>query len=200
VDDVSPTYSPVGATRAMLHENASPPTGYRVLRSRFRIDSASFSRTSPSPGSSDASGSSGAGPSFASLGALGSGYSFEALGDALLTWRLHKAAGTRPLTSSPRVVPGAVVTTRVPLRAPCVVVWVIRNGRHIGFGYGTLPGHPFAGEEAFELSIGPDGAIWFTVTAFSRPARWFTRLGGPAAPLLQHAYARHLARTLRRLR
>jgi uncharacterized protein (UPF0548 family) len=44
-----------------------------------------------------------------------------------------------------------------------------------------------------------DGRIWFSVTAFSRPATWYTRAAGPALPMLQRGYAGHLARVLRRL-
>ncbi len=67
-----------------------------------------------------------------------------------------------------------------------------------GFGYGTLPGHPEVGEEAFLVTRAGDG-VWFEVTAFSRPARWYIHAAGPAARAVQHAYAWWLGRTLRRL-
>jgi uncharacterized protein (UPF0548 family) len=41
--------------------------------------------------------------------------------------------------------------------------------------------------------------VWFGVTAFSVPARLPMRLGGPAARLAQHAYARVCGRALKRL-
>lgn len=44
-----------------------------------------------------------------------------------------------------------------------------------------------------------DDTVWFEVTAFSRPAAWYTRLAGPLIPVLQRGYARLLGRTLRRL-
>ena len=50
----------------------------------------------------------------------------------------------------------------------------------IGFGYGTLPGHLFRGEEAFTVERDDAGDLWFVVTAFSVPDRWWVRLGGPA--------------------
>ncbi|HEX9229808.1 MAG TPA: DUF1990 family protein, partial [Arthrobacter sp.] len=54
-----------------------------------------------------------------------------------------------------------------------------------GFGYGTLPGHPERGEEAFEVSIDTAGAVTFTITAFSRHANWFYAAGGAAARAAQ---------------
>ena len=47
-----------------------------------------------------------------------------------------------------------------------------------GFGYGTLPGHPERGEEAFEVEMGADGRVFLTITAFSRHANWFYQAGG----------------------
>jgi uncharacterized protein (UPF0548 family) len=41
--------------------------------------------------------------------------------------------------------------------------------------------------------------VWFTVTAYSRPARLPMRAAGPAAVLLQQAYARLCGRALKRL-
>jgi uncharacterized protein (UPF0548 family) len=69
--------------------------------------------------------------------------------------------------------------------APCVVVWVERTANHCGFAYGTLPGHPESGEERFELHLMASGEVMFRIVAFSAPARWFTRLGGPVARLVQ---------------
>ena len=127
-----------------------------------------------------------------------------AAADAILGWRMHRAAGTRIEASAPRAAPGVDVTVGLgvgPLRinGPCRVIWTVDEADRAGFGYGTLPGHPERGEESFVAERGADGRVWFTVTAFSRPARWYTRAGGPVVVLLQHAYARRLGRALRRL-
>lgn len=129
---------------------------------------------------------------------------FEAAGEAVLTWRVHRAAGVHIEASAPLAEPGVAVVSRMgigPLRltAPCEVVWSVRDQQRIGFGYGTLPGHPARGEEAFAVERDAAGRVWFTVTAFSRPDRWFMRAAGPLAFALQKAYARWLAATLRRL-
>ncbi|MEU4567656.1 DUF1990 domain-containing protein [Micromonospora sp. NPDC023956] len=130
--------------------------------------------------------------------------SFAVAGEAVLSWRLHRAAGVRITADAPRAAPGVAVTSGLgvgPLRldAPCEVVWVADDDRRAGFGYGTLPGHPASGEEAFVVERDDAGRVWFEIRAFSRPQRWIMRAAGPAARLFQHGYARWLAATLRRL-
>ncbi len=102
------------------------------------------------------------------------------------------------------VRPGSKVVVGIglgPLRieAPCQVIWTAYEPARIGFAYGTLAGHPECGEESFVVDMDPDGTVWFTVTAFSRPNAWYTRLAGPVVPFLQLRYARLLGHRLRRL-
>ena len=70
-------------------------------------------------------------------------------------------------------------TTLVALAAPCRVVSVIEGQVRWGFAYGTLPGHPEQGEEAFVVSMSPDESVRFEILAFSRPADAIVRLSGP---------------------
>ncbi|GAA0328716.1 DUF1990 domain-containing protein [Actinoallomurus spadix] len=128
----------------------------------------------------------------------------RAAADDLLEWRMHRAAGARIGGACTRVRPGDRVEVSLgigPLRlvAPCRIIWTEDGERRAGFGYGTLPGHPARGEECFVVERDDDDAVWFTVTAFSRPARRIMRLAGPVAPLLQRAYAWACGRALRRL-
>ncbi|WP_328382676.1 DUF1990 domain-containing protein [Streptomyces sp. NBC_00400] len=127
-----------------------------------------------------------------------------AAGEAITTFRMHRAAGTRIRSDAPRAAPGVGVEVSLGigpfrLRAPCSVVWTVTEEDRIGFGYGARKGHPECGEEAFVAELRPDGSVWFTVTAFSRPVRAVTRLAGPLVPVFQRQYVRHLGRTLRRL-
>ncbi|GIG86858.1 DUF1990 family protein [Plantactinospora endophytica] len=129
---------------------------------------------------------------------------FTRAGEAVLSWQMHRAMGVRIEASAPRAEPGGTVTAglglgRLRLAAPCEVVWTVRDERRAGFGYGTLPGHPMRGEEAFLVEVADDGRVWFTVTAFSRPASPLTRLAGPLVPLFQRGYAWRCASVLRRL-
>jgi uncharacterized protein (UPF0548 family) len=57
------------------------------------------------------------------------------------------------------------------VREPVRVVYTIEEEREVGFGYGTLPGHPLEGEEAFMLERRADDSVWLTVRAFAHPAR-----------------------------
>ncbi|MDT9693013.1 DUF1990 domain-containing protein [Streptomyces sp. P9(2023)] len=129
---------------------------------------------------------------------------FETAGAAVTTWRMHRASGARVRSEAVRAEPGVFVEVSLglgPVRfaAPCEVIWTAYEKDRIGFAYGTRAGHPESGEESFVVDLHPDGTVWFTVTAFSRPAAWYTRLGGPLVPVLQRAYARRLGRTLRRV-
>ncbi|MCZ4123328.1 DUF1990 family protein [Streptomyces sp. H39-S7] len=129
---------------------------------------------------------------------------FEAAGAAVTTWRMHRAAGLRIRAGALRAEPGVRVECAIgvgPLRitAPCRVMWTVYEPRRIGFAYGTLAGHPECGEESFVVELLDDDSVRFTVTAFSRPSLWYTRLAGPLVPLFQRLYARHCGRTLRRL-
>ncbi|WP_267241918.1 DUF1990 family protein [Streptomyces sp. PR69] len=128
--------------------------------------------------------------------------SFEAAGAAVTTWRMHRQSGVRVDADAVRAEPGVRLTVSAglgPLRlsAPCEVVWTAYGPDRTGFAYGTLTGHPERGEESFTVELREDGAVWFTVTAFSRPAVWYTRLAGPIVPVLQRLYARRLGRALR---
>ncbi|WP_327256361.1 DUF1990 family protein [Streptomyces sp. NBC_01244] len=128
----------------------------------------------------------------------------DAAAIAVTTFRAHRAsgmlvtAGPDPVRQGDRVVVGMGVG---PLRidAPCEVIWALYEPRRTGFAYGTLSGHPARGEESFVVEMEADGSVWFEVNAFSRPERRYARLGGPALPFLQRAYARRLGRYVRQL-
>ncbi|HEY6595184.1 MAG TPA: DUF1990 domain-containing protein [Asanoa sp.] len=126
---------------------------------------------------------------------------FEAAGEAVLTWRLHRAAGMRVTATAGRAAPGVRVTSRLAglVVAPCEVVWTIDDDERTGFAYGTLPGHPASGEESFIVARTPDGGAELVITSFSRPANRLMRLTGPLAPAFQRTWAAWLGRTLRGL-
>ena len=134
----------------------------------------------------------------ATKGALPAGYrtisrgvrlstGFDDAVDLLFGWQAQLATGLRVQASSARVEPEAVVVLRLgPVQVPCRVVHVIDEPTRQGFAYGTLPGHPVSGEEAFVLERHGDGTVSFTVTAFSRPATLLAKLGGPVGQLAQN--------------
>ncbi|NYF17842.1 uncharacterized protein (UPF0548 family) [Microbacterium sp. AK009] len=115
---------------------------------------------------------------------------FERAADLLFAGEVQRRAGAEVRMSKDPLREGTRVDMRVRLgplvfRIPCLVVWAERTPDACGFAYGTLPGHPEEGEERFELRLSPSGEVVFAIVAFSRPGRWFTRIGGPAARRFQ---------------
>ncbi len=73
-----------------------------------------------------------------------------------------------------RLQPGVtVVATRLigpmVLAIPCRIVYCTDEPNRFGFAYGTLPGHPERGEEAFHVLRGPENSMTGQIVAFSRP-------------------------------
>jgi uncharacterized protein (UPF0548 family) len=125
------------------------------------------------------------------------GASLDELGDFILGWGLQRGAGLS--------VPSAPVTlgleTRLrlgPVPVPVRVVAVVAEPERRGFAYGTLPGHPEVGEEAFLAERDGEGT-WVRVRAFSRPGTWYSRLGGPVARLVQARVTERYVRAAGRL-
>ena len=94
---------------------------------------------------------------------IGSGTeAFANAAQALLSWQVQLRAGLRVSPSSAMAEPGTVVvlglrTGAIRIGAPCRVVYVVNEPHRRGFAYGTLPGHPERGEEAFIIELHGDG-------------------------------------------
>jgi uncharacterized protein (UPF0548 family) len=166
------TYPEVGATARLTEPGGTPPPGYHHFSVRTRV---------------------------------GTGRpTLEAAGAALLEWRMHRAIPVAIDPATPAAAPGVEVVVGLgigPLRvwAPCRVVSVVRESDRVGFAYGTLPGHPERGEEAFLVELRGDGSVWLTVSAFSAAEHRWVRLLGPLAGLGQRVYAKRCGTVLRRL-
>jgi uncharacterized protein (UPF0548 family) len=154
-----PSYGAVGATRA-----GEGPSGYRYDRHRVDI-------------------------------AVDSGQvddAFDAGVRALQRWDVHKGAGAPVFPAGAPLAEGetVVVTLRllppslVTIAAPCRVVYVTDEPDRFGFGYGTLPGHPEEGEEAFHVERTPAG-VRFAIDVFWKPRHPLIRLGGPVTTYIQ---------------
>jgi len=131
---------------------------------------------------------------------LGSGAAlYDRAGEAVLSFRMHRATGTRVIAASAAAPGLPLILGFGPLRVPCEVIWTEKSEKRTGFAYGTMPGHQASGEEAFIVEHDDRDRVWFTVVAYSRPARTLMRLGGPFAVVFQHTYARLCGRALKRL-
>jgi uncharacterized protein (UPF0548 family) len=121
--------------------------------------------------------------------------------DAMRRWQVQVRAGLRVSASAPAAVPGAVVVLGLgigPVRveAPCRVVYAVDEPRRRGFAYGTLPGHPESGEEAFVVAHHDDDAVSLTITAFSRPATRLAKIVGPLEGIAQRLITGRYLRSL----
>ena len=63
--------------------------------------------------------------------------------------------------------------------APTRVVEVVDRPDRFGFAYGTLPGHPYSGEERFSVDLHPDGRVRITVAVDARAANPVVWLASP---------------------
>jgi uncharacterized protein (UPF0548 family) len=126
---------------------------------------------------------------------------FNAKGVPVVPAGGDRIAGSTGLDGTPLLKPGDSATLHLPLgpvtvSAPVRVIYVVDDPACRGFAYGTLPGHPERGEEAFLVEQEQDGSVWLTVKAFSRPANlgWWL-----LAPVIMVVQARMTARYLRSL-
>ena len=58
------------------------------------------------------------------------------------------------------------------------------------FSYGTTRDHVARGEERFEVALHDNGDVVFSITAVSRPARWWAWLGYPLVRMSQARFRR----------
>ncbi len=134
---------------------------------------------------------------------------YRRVAEGLLRWEIQRRSGLRVRAETRTVLPGSRIVSGFgvgPFRinAPCEVVWVRDpvagpGPQSAGFGYGTLPGHPERGEEAFEVTIDEAGAVTFAVTAFSRHANWFYAAGGAVAVRAQRCITYRYLRSAQEL-
>ena len=127
----------------------------------------------------------------------------ERAATALFDWRAQRGLGLRVRASGPACEPGTVVVLtaglpRLGYDIPCRVVWARTEGDERGFAYGTLPGHPESGEEAFTVALLPGGEVVFRTRVFSRLSGPLARLGGPVSRLVQRAALTRYAAAIRR--
>ena len=126
---------------------------------------------------------------------------FERAAQDLLSWQVQARSGLRVSASDTPLQPATVVLLRLgpgplSLRIPCRVVYLIDDPDLVGFAYGTLPGHPEAGEERFALRRHANGGLELTVAAFSRPASNLAKFGGPFSRVVQDAMTTRYLRAL----
>jgi uncharacterized protein (UPF0548 family) len=131
------------------------------------------------------------------------GETFQRAVEGLKAWEAHHLPGVRVFPEGQNIHTGATValtigTPLIALVAPCRIVSVIDEETRWGFAYGTLPGHPEQGEEAFIVSKSSDETVRFEILAFSRPADMLVRLSGPIGRSVQKVATNGYLRALHR--
>jgi len=114
----------------------------------------------------------------------------DASGDAL--FGPDGTAFLRPGDTANLVIPFGPLHVGAPVR----VVYIIDSPTRKGFAYGTLPGHPESGEEAWMLDQSDDGSVWLTIRAFSRPSSSAWWAVYPVLRIVQAVYTRRYERAL----
>jgi uncharacterized protein (UPF0548 family) len=114
----------------------------------------------------------------------------DSSGDAL--YGPDGSAFLRPGDTANLVIPFGPLRVRAPVR----VVYVVDTPSRKGFAYGTLPGHPESGEEAWMLARTDDGSVWLNIRAFSRPSSPMWWLVYPVLRIAQSVYTRRYERAL----
>lgn len=126
---------------------------------------------------------------------------FANASERLLSWDMHRRAGLEVVVAAEEVVLGHNALLRIRLgpvwiEAPVRIVEIVQEPDRRGFAYGTLSGHPESGEERFLVHRLPDGRVEAEIRAFSRPARWFSRVGGPVGRRVQDRMTQRYLRAL----
>ncbi|MFD3596193.1 DUF1990 family protein [Nocardia sp. NPDC058640] len=120
---------------------------------------------------------------------------------ALMRWSIKRRSGFRVSPDGP-VTAGAQYRIsagwgRLSIHEPVRVVAVVATDNRCGFAYGTLPGHPVSGEEAFVVHRDSDGTVSLTLRSLTRPAPagpW--RFAFPILLVAQRFYRRRYLRAL----
>jgi uncharacterized protein (UPF0548 family) len=127
---------------------------------------------------------------------------FDAAVERMRSWAAQRSVGGRVHPPDPPEHGAtAIVVLGLPpgpwLAAPVRIVEVVDEPDRAGFAYGTLPGHPEAGEESFVVERRPDGTVWSVVTVEAVPGPLIARLVGPlvqlASTIALGRYARAIA-------
>jgi uncharacterized protein (UPF0548 family) len=123
---------------------------------------------------------------------------FEDAADKGMRWGMLRGAGLRVEATTEVAAVGSEVIVRLgPVRAPCRVVYIVDEPDLRGFAYGTLPGHAESGEERFVVRYdSASGEVVAEVTAFSRHATWWSRLGSPVTSVAQRVITERYLRAL----
>ncbi|WP_100520995.1 DUF1990 family protein [Mycobacteroides abscessus] len=126
---------------------------------------------------------------------------WDAAAHAVANWEVKQRSGFR-VHPQRTVSEGAEFVISfgwgpLAVHEPVRIVAVVDTDTRRGFAYGTLPGHPVSGEEAFIVHRDADGAVFLTLRSLTRPApSGLWRRIFPVLLLAQKAFRRRYLRSL----
>ena len=125
---------------------------------------------------------------------------FDRAAEALMTWKMHRKAGLTVAASADRAAVGVTTVMAFGSRLagvliPCRVLWTVDEPGRCGFAYGTLPGHPERGEEAFVVERIND-SVTLSIRAFSKPGDRVVRAASAVGRLVQSRMTDRYGRSL----
>lgn len=120
---------------------------------------------------------------------------------AVLNWGVKRRSGFRV---NPQATVSAGAEFQISLgwgplavHEPVRIVAVADTDTRCGFAYGTLPGHPVSGEEAFIVHRNADGTVFLTLRSLTQPApAGFWRSVFPVLLVAQRVFRRRYLRSL----
>lgn len=140
---------------------------------------------------------------------IGAGSDFwDAASSAVLSWGIKTRSGFAvdpPLEAGRMARQGErywLVAQLGParVREPVEIVTMISTHDRAALAYGTLEGHPVAGEEAFIVHRDDDGNVSLTLRSLTRAGRGLWRVLFPLILIAQRVYRRRYLRALQRSR
>lgn len=117
---------------------------------------------------------------------------FDAAVDGLKAWACHRGIGATVHPEGAPIIEGSTVLVvlragPVRLLAPDRIVAVVNEPDRFGFVYGTLPGHPEKGEEAFLVDRHANGRTTATIRVVAEGDWLIARIASPLVRCLQRA-------------
>lgn len=126
---------------------------------------------------------------------------WRAAAHAVLNWEVKQRSGFRVHPDEP-VSAGAEFQISfgwgpLAVHEPVRIVAVTDTAVRCGFAYGTLPGHPVSGEEAFIVHRDADGTVFLTLRSLTQAApSGFWRQAFPVLLVAQRVFRRRYLRSL----
>ncbi|HWC35583.1 MAG TPA: DUF1990 domain-containing protein [Mycobacteriales bacterium] len=123
--------------------------------------------------------------------------------EAVMSWAVKTRSGFKVKGGPARAVEGhdyelVFRVGALAVREPVRVVAVVDERERCGFAYGTRPGHPVSGEEAFIVHRDSTGAVHLTLRSLTMPATGRRRVAFPLFVAAQPAFRRRYLRALTR--